>query len=133
MRKRPGGALPSDEIDIQPDSVRLTGPHRHASASRACLRYCRRIRTCLGCRARTEPAHLVRIVAQDSVAVVDLDQRLPGRGAWVHPTQQCVERAVRSLPRALRQKPLDTSPIARWAQDGLEPSPDRRNETHMDN
>ncbi|WP_354255288.1 YlxR family protein [Agrococcus sp. UYP10] len=90
------------------------------------------IRTCLGCRARTEPAHLVRIVGAGGAAVVDPDRRLPGRGAWVHPTQQCVERAVRAIPRALRQR-LDTSPIARWAQDGLDPSPDRRNEKHMDN
>ncbi|MGM1028605.1 MAG: YlxR family protein [Actinomycetota bacterium] len=91
------------------------------------------IRTCLGCRARTEPALLVRIVAVDGTAVVDLDRRLPGRGAWVHPTQQCAERAVRAIPRALRAKHLDTSPIARWAQDGLDPSPDRRNEHPMDN
>ncbi|GEK80923.1 YlxR family protein [Agrococcus baldri] len=77
------------------------------------------IRTCLGCRARVEPSHLVRIAAQDGQAVVDLDRRLPGRGAWVHPTQRCAERALRAIPRALRQRHLDTSPIARWAQDGL--------------
>jgi predicted RNA-binding protein YlxR (DUF448 family) len=74
----------------------------------------------------------VRIVGAGGAAVVDLDRRLPGRGAWVHPTQQCTERALRAIPRALRQR-LDTTPIARWAQDGLAPSPDRRNETHMDN
>ncbi|WP_268753743.1 YlxR family protein [Agrococcus sp. Marseille-P2731] len=91
------------------------------------------IRTCLGCRARSEPAQLVRIVANDGEAVVDLDRRLPGRGAWVHPSQQCAERALRAIPRALRQHRLDTTPIARWAQDGLDPSPDRRNERHMDN
>ncbi|WP_206446275.1 YlxR family protein [Agrococcus sp. KRD186] len=77
------------------------------------------IRTCLGCRARSEPALLVRIAVQGDAAVVDHDRRLPGRGAWVHPTQQCAERAVRAIPRALRQRHLDTSPIARWAQDGL--------------
>lgn len=91
------------------------------------------IRTCLGCRARTEPAHLVRIVGVDGAAVVDPDRRLPGRGAWVHPSQQCAERALRAIPRALRDSHLNTSPIARWAQDGLCLSPDRRNETHMDN
>uniref|UniRef100_UPI003F4F5B90 YlxR family protein n=1 Tax=Agrococcus chionoecetis TaxID=3153752 RepID=UPI003F4F5B90 len=91
------------------------------------------IRTCLGCRARTEPALLVRIAAQGGEAVVDHDRRLPGRGAWVHPTQRCVERALRAVPRALRHQRLDTTSIARWAQDGLDPSPDRRNETHMDN
>ncbi|WP_407922525.1 YlxR family protein [Agrococcus carbonis] len=91
------------------------------------------IRTCLGCRARTEPAHLVRIAARDGQAVIDPDRRLPGRGAWVHPTQRCVERAMRALPRALRQRHLDASPIERWALDGLDPSPDRRNERHMDN
>jgi predicted RNA-binding protein YlxR (DUF448 family) len=75
----------------------------------------------------------VRIAAQGGAAVVDFDRRLPGRGAWVHPTQQCAERAMRALPRALRQPHLDASPIARWAQDGLDPSPDRRNEHRMDN
>jgi len=91
------------------------------------------IRTCLGCRARAEAAQLVRIAARDGEAVIDHDRRLPGRGAWVHPTQQCAERAVRAIPRALRQRHLDASPIARWAQDGLDLSPDRRNERHMDN
>ncbi|GAA3612393.1 YlxR family protein [Agrococcus terreus] len=90
------------------------------------------IRTCLGCRTRSEPALLVRIAAQGGQAVVDEGRRLPGRGAWVHPTQQCAERAIRAIPRALRQH-VDTSPIARWAQDGLGQSPDRRNERPMDN
>ncbi|WP_405217510.1 YlxR family protein [Agrococcus sp. Ld7] len=75
----------------------------------------------------------MRIAAQGGEAVVDHGRRLPGRGAWVHPTQRCVERALRAVPRALRQQHLDMTPIARWAQDGLAQSPDRRNETHMDN
>ncbi|SOD74169.1 hypothetical protein SAMN05892883_3350 [Jatrophihabitans sp. GAS493] len=73
------------------------------------------IRTCVGCRSRSETAGLLRVVAglasSSSAAnpavqlvVVDPRHRLPGRGAWVHPTAECVALADRrrAFGRALR-------------------------------
>ena len=79
------------------------------------------IRTCIGCRRRDAPARLVRLVAQDGRLVLDVDARLPGRGAWLHPS--CVElaRRRRSITRALRVADvrLDelTDVLARWQAD----------------
>jgi predicted RNA-binding protein YlxR (DUF448 family) len=46
--------------------------------------------------------------------VADLGACLPGRGAWVHPTAQCLELAERrkAVPRALRVTgPLDLAVV----------------------
>lgn len=68
------------------------------------------IRTCVGCGARAAKSDLLRIVAVDDEVVVDAAARRPGRGAYLHPSQDCVERARRrrSIPRALRV----TGPLA---------------------
>ena len=62
------------------------------------------VRTCLGCRTRDAQANLVRVVARDSVLVVDLHGSEPGRGAYVHPRRDCAEQASRrrAWPRALK-------------------------------
>lgn len=62
------------------------------------------IRTCLGCRATAERGDLVRIVAVDGRAVVDVDKALPGRGAHLHDDAGCLARALkrRAFRRALR-------------------------------
>jgi uncharacterized protein len=74
------------------------------------------MRTCVGCRTRAPQSDLVRVVArprQDAhsdeqsdewVAWLDPDRRLPGRGAYLHPTLNCLDLAERrrALPRALR-------------------------------
>lgn len=47
--------------------------------------------------------------------VVDERRRMPGRGAWLHPDQRCLELAVRrrALGRALRHAgPLGTEAVA---------------------
>jgi len=73
-------------------------------------------RTCVGCRTRAPQSDLVRVVArtrQDAhsversaewVAWLDPDRRLHGRGAYLHPTLNCLDLAERrrALPRALR-------------------------------
>ncbi|WP_245617281.1 YlxR family protein [Knoellia subterranea] len=49
--------------------------------------------------------------------VPDLRRCLPGRGAWLHPTGDCFDLAVRrrAFGRALRvSTPLDTSAVAEW-------------------
>jgi predicted RNA-binding protein YlxR (DUF448 family) len=64
------------------------------------------VRTCLGCRERTEKAQLLRLVASDGAVVIDHGQILPGRGAYLHPRPACLEQALkrRSLGRALRSE-----------------------------
>ena len=62
------------------------------------------VRTCLGCRQRADTSSLLRVVASGGEVVPDPSATLPGRGAWVHPTVNCVESAIkkRAFGRALR-------------------------------
>ena len=53
------------------------------------------VRTCIGCRERDDRASLTRVVLQDTVIVVDSSATLPGRGAWVHPTDSCISAAIK--------------------------------------
>jgi predicted RNA-binding protein YlxR (DUF448 family) len=68
----------------------------------------------VGCRTRAPAAQLLRVVAQDGVAVPDHGRRLPGRGAHLHPDPACLAQAERrrALPRALRVPgPLDLTAL----------------------
>jgi uncharacterized protein len=76
------------------------------------------VRTCVGCRQRGAASELARIVAQrddrGAVLVLDLEGRLPGRGAHLHPSVECLDRALRTrgFVRALRLTgPVDTRPM----------------------
>lgn len=72
------------------------------------------VRTCVGCRARAPRSDLLRVVCVDSALVPDDRATLPGRGAWVHDTPECVDTALRrrAFVRALRVSgPLDTQTI----------------------
>ncbi|WP_409366052.1 YlxR family protein [Mycolicibacterium novocastrense] len=71
------------------------------------------VRTCVGCRKRELAVELLRVVAVGNVdgagnslgtVTVDPARKLPGRGAWLHPTPQCLEAAIRrrAFGRALR-------------------------------
>ncbi|WP_213931366.1 YlxR family protein [Rhodococcus sp. B50] len=67
------------------------------------------VRTCVGCRQRRLTAELLRVVARDTepsgfAVIPDPRRRLPGRGAWLHPTPECLGLAVRrrAFGRALR-------------------------------
>jgi len=64
------------------------------------------IRTCVGCGARAAKSDLLRVVAVGGEVVADPAARMPGRGAYLHPSQGCLERARRrrAIPRALRAK-----------------------------
>ena len=72
-------------------------------------------RMCVGCRKRDSITVLTRVVLASgrvNALVIDQARRLPGRGAWVHPTSECVGRAVsrKAFGRALRRDgALDTS------------------------
>ncbi|MGO2658837.1 YlxR family protein [Mycetocola reblochoni] len=62
------------------------------------------VRTCIGCRSRSPKSSLLRVVSRGSVVVVDDSASMDGRGAWVHPSAECVEKAItrRAFGRALR-------------------------------
>ena len=66
------------------------------------------VRTCVGCRKRELAVELLRVVAVDGngdhAVTVDTARQLPGRGAWLHPTQACLDAAIRrrAFARALR-------------------------------
>src|SRR5699024_9422111 len=84
------------------------------------------VRTCVGCRGRGYRSELLRVVARPGAAertgagpalivVPDPDAGLPGRGAWIHPTAECMRAAERrrAFGRALRVRGNpDTSPVA---------------------
>ena len=61
-------------------------------------------RTCIGCGVRAARPELIRLVAAGDEIVPDAAGRLPGRGAYLHPSLACLERAQRrkALTRALR-------------------------------
>ncbi len=59
---------------------------------------------CLGCRERGPVTELIRVAVRDVpeseaptgvVLAIDHRRNLPGRGAWLHPTRDCVSAAVR--------------------------------------
>ncbi|MFF3028350.1 MULTISPECIES: YlxR family protein [unclassified Microbacterium] len=72
------------------------------------------VRTCVGCRARAPRSTLLRVVSQNDILIIDESAVLPGRGAWVHPTRECMDAALRrrAFGRALRVSTiLDTQTI----------------------
>nr|WP_227838510.1 YlxR family protein [Nocardia aurantia] len=91
------------------------------------------VRTCIGCRRRELAADLLRVVAWSSpessggvVAVVpDPQRRLPGRGAWLHPSSVCLSTAERrrAFGRALRVSgQLDISALEHYLENRHEHS-----------
>ncbi|MEU6557595.1 YlxR family protein [Streptomyces sp. NPDC046915] len=76
-------------------------------------------RTCVGCRERAAKTELLRIVAIKDACVPDPRGTLPGRGAYVHPAQVCLDQAVRrrAFTRALRAPGvLDTKVLRRYVE-----------------
>ena len=84
------------------------------------------VRTCVGCRVRAVKSDLLRLVAAGDDIVPDPRARRPGRGAYLHPSQDCFELAQRrrALPRALRLPgPLDTGRLAGYLAEPGQPAP----------
>ena len=72
------------------------------------------VRTCVGCRKRVPVTELLRVVARDGALVPDPRRRLPGRGASLHPTPECLHAAERrrAFARALRSSaPVEAGPL----------------------
>jgi uncharacterized protein len=77
------------------------------------------MRTCIGCRVRSAKSDLLRIVAVGTTLVPDPRGRLPGRGAHLHPTSDCLVLAERrrAFGRALRLTcALDASGVREWLE-----------------
>jgi len=73
------------------------------------------VRTCVACREKAGADELIRLVRHpvDGTVVVDLPGKLPGRGAWVHPTAACVGQLQKKggkLAHALKGQ-VDTSDL----------------------
>lgn len=100
MSDSPGASGARDEPLSTPqvDSARLI------DATTSIIRSGLVLRTCLGCRRRDDQAHLIRVVAGNGALVVDAKGTLPGRGAYVHRTQECVTASVhrKAWGRALK-------------------------------
>lgn len=60
-------------------------------------------RTCVGCRQVLSKRQLIRIVRSSEGVVIDLNGKLPGRGAYLHDQKICWAKALKgSLANALR-------------------------------
>jgi len=69
-------------------------------------------RTCVGCRQRSQRADLLRVVSKSSVLAFDPHKTMPGRGAWIHPSSDCLTLAIQrnAFGRALKlSNQIDTS------------------------
>ena len=60
-------------------------------------------RTCIGCGEKAGQRELVRLRIEGACVAVDRE-RSGGRGAWLHGSEACLDRALRrrSLSRAFR-------------------------------
>ncbi|MEI2643946.1 MAG: YlxR family protein [Candidatus Nanopelagicales bacterium] len=74
----------------------------------------RPVRMCVGCRTRAQQGDLLRVVAVAGRLLPDPRRQRSGRGAYVHPTGECVEAAIarKAFGRALRTGgPLETAAL----------------------
>ena len=54
-------------------------------------------RSCSVCKAKSDKGDLIRLVkSPDGKIVIDTTKKLPGRGAYICPDSECVERAKKS-------------------------------------
>lgn len=63
-------------------------------------------RTCIGCRASRPKDAVVRVAAAAGRVILDYREKLPGRGAYVCPEQECIRKAFArdALSKAMRMK-----------------------------
>ena len=98
----------ADTVDLS--DVMATRAEQHVPGMPA-------MRTCVGCKERAVKSSLLRLVAAGDVIQPDPRARLPGRGAYLHPSLVCLElaRRRRAFPRALRTAgSLSLEPLAEY-------------------
>ena len=61
-------------------------------------------RTCVACREVKEKRSLIRIVRTPDGVAIDTTGRMPGRGAYIHDSKECWEKALKRgvLARSLK-------------------------------
>lgn len=60
------------------------------------------VRTCMGCMKPSGKNAMVRIVAAAGGVQPDFEGRRPGRGGYLHPQHDCLERFIRAKVREFR-------------------------------
>ena len=95
-------------------------------------------RTCLGCRSRAARSELLRVVVRAQRLVIDESSSLTGRGAWLHPTVDCLESALerRAFARSFRQRIEDDQAVrgfVRQLTGDHSPAPNEKADRTMDN
>ncbi|OFI36655.1 hypothetical protein BIU82_12910 [Arthrobacter sp. SW1] len=83
------------------------------------------VRTCIGCRKHGARNELIRLVASGGgspVVLVDERRRMAGRGAWLHPSGNCLMLAIkrRAFARALAGA-SDAAAVERYIE-GMPPA-----------
>ena len=76
-------------------------------------------RTCVGCRQVLPKRNLIRVLRSEEGVSVDLSGKLPGRGAYVHDSRACWEKALKGpLANALKTtiREQDQVPLNRFMQ-----------------
>lgn len=65
----------------------------------------------MGCRQTADKASLIRVAILDGEFIMDADQRLPGRGAYLH--AGCGAQAIRTrgVQRTLKVAPVPSSQL----------------------
>lgn len=73
------------------------------------------VRTCTGCRQEKNKKDLIRIVRnKEGKVFVDLTGKLNGRGAYICPNVECLQKAIgnRGLEKTLKIPKLEQEVIA---------------------
>ena len=71
-------------------------------------------RTCVACREVNEKRSLIRVVRTPDGVAIDTTGRMPGRGAYIHDSKECWEKALkrgvlsRSLKTEISQEDMET-------------------------
>jgi len=110
-----------DYAVIQRETPAPVRPHRRTEGP---------VRTCVGCRKRELAVDLLRVVAVSNgnghcALTVDQAGNLPGRGAWLHPDDLCLQAAIRrrAFGRALRiTGSPDTSAVVEHVEKSTNPA-----------
>ncbi|TXJ07049.1 MAG: YlxR family protein [Aeromicrobium sp.] len=93
------------------------------------------MRTCIGCRERAAKIALVRVVAVPTGSswelTVDESRTQLGRGAYLHPTEQCLKAAItrKAFGRALRiEGRIEAGLLHEWWAERSTPTDQRESE-----